>query len=634
MARAGEVSRRWQEVIPSLTARSKDGKGWECPLCGHGKGGDGLKANPKGKPGSLKCFGCGFSGDIVDLYGRMSGQGFREVVDELGARLGIQPGSVEPIKRELPSLPAKTEPPPALDFTAYFAECRARLADPRAVAYLQGRGISLPTAERYGLGFDPAADVAGKGYPCPRLILPTCKGHYVGRRVDGVKDFAKMNPKGSTPGIFNVGALQGEGVAFIVEGIMDALSIAEAGAEAVALSSTANAARFVKHCREHRPKVFLLLALDNDKAGKGAAETLRAGLEAEKIPFRVVTLCGEGKDPNDELTANRAEFVRRVQEAMNPRGFDPWAGGVASLVEAVEGGIYDPFPIGIKPLDDILGGGLMRQQLAVIGAPPAGGKTALCQQIAETMAIGREDFSCLYFCFEMSRNQLQARGAARLYHVERGGNLSQLDIMRGGLGWREAVDLYREKVAGKVAYMCPGAGVDGAELASVKAAIQEGAAYCRRLGRPAPFVVIDYLQLLRDGDKDEQEAIKAAMDYLKGYAVENDSIVIGVVANNRESNKNGGTVSMFSGRGSSSIEYGADIVLGLAYSDELDKAETVDKSRRSVVLTKGRFTAGDGRADFSFNGRYSLFLPSGDFGRAVSAKENRDINSLLGYEVR
>jgi replicative DNA helicase len=163
--------------------------------------------------------------------------------------------------------------------------------------------------------------------------------------------------------------------------------------------------------------------------------------------------------------------------------------------------------------------------------------------------------------------------------------------------------------------------------------MQQGVKYNASIGRPAPVIVCDYLQLVDVDGKDEQEGLKVVMESLKEFAVKYNTVVIGIVANNRESNKSGG-VSLYAGRGSSSIEYGADIVLGLAYTELLDndKLEApTDKKKRSLVMTKGRFYQQDARADFIFNGAYSEFVPVDSWGRAESVAESKKIDSLLQF---
>lgn len=295
------------------------------------------------------------------------------------------------------------------------------------------------------------------------------------------------------------------------------------------------------------------------------------------------------------------------------------------LVESIESNSYEPISTGIENLDKALGGGFVARQLVILGAAPGMGKTAICQQIAES--TGR---SVLYFCFEMAREQLQARSISRLMHGQ-GQDISPLDVMQGKLGWREGVKLYQKEIAGRVAYFGLGSGLHSSGLEEMLHIMREGVRYNASIGRPAPLVFVDYLQLVDVQGQDEQAALKTVMESLKEFAVKHGTVVVGIVANNRESNKAGG-VSMYAGRGSSSIEYGADIVLGLAYTDLLDNKkmeEPADKKKRSLVLAKGRFCKQDARADFEFNGRYSEFVPVNEWGNVESKAESNTIDSLL-----
>lgn len=90
-----EIRRRWREIIPELARPAKKGVNHEqsyvCPMCGHGKGGDGLTFDPKSAGGeTLKCFGCGFSGDIIALYMEARGVDYNEALKGCGAIIGVQ----------------------------------------------------------------------------------------------------------------------------------------------------------------------------------------------------------------------------------------------------------------------------------------------------------------------------------------------------------------------------------------------------------------------------------------------------------------------------------------------------------------------------------------------------------------
>ena len=83
-----EVRASWKQ----LYRVDKKGKGIICPLCGSGSGknGTGITANSNhGKPYSLKCWSCGFSGDVIDLMKQETGADFETALRDATARLGM-----------------------------------------------------------------------------------------------------------------------------------------------------------------------------------------------------------------------------------------------------------------------------------------------------------------------------------------------------------------------------------------------------------------------------------------------------------------------------------------------------------------------------------------------------------------
>lgn len=85
-----QIRDSWETILASWTGKAKKNTHqYICPLCGHGKGGDGIKANPKGEPGNLKCFGCDFSGDIIDLWQQAHGTDYNNALRDLAGQLHI-----------------------------------------------------------------------------------------------------------------------------------------------------------------------------------------------------------------------------------------------------------------------------------------------------------------------------------------------------------------------------------------------------------------------------------------------------------------------------------------------------------------------------------------------------------------
>lgn len=315
--------------------RAKVG-GYICPICHSGEG--------EHHTGAVKyyadtntafCHGCGRKFDVIDLIEITAGVDYSGAL-EIGAAAALLPykpteshtsnakrtdGQKPADKKEAPQRAAelpKIEP----DRRPYYKECIARLTDPKALAYLKKRGISLETARRYYIGYDPKADPAESGHPTPRIICPTTRGHYIGRSIDPNTPAAyqKLNAKGAAPGIFNDRALYRPGVVFLCEGFFDALAICEVGGEAVATNSANEAGRFIRRLEEKPPAACLILCEDHDKAGNNWAVTIRDGLERLAIPFLSADISGQAKDANEALTTDRLAFTAAVNEALRKAG--------------------------------------------------------------------------------------------------------------------------------------------------------------------------------------------------------------------------------------------------------------------------------------------------------------------------
>lgn len=367
-----EIRRSWK----SLFYADRKGKGVICPLCGSGQGpnGSGITEDPK-KPGNLKCWACDFQGDAIDLIMRRDNCDYNTALNNAAYDLGIKIDPYKPTAAEdfAPTAAdrekTRKEPTPAqnaaqsnlkpaedkkpaaaanapqkgaqeaaganvADYTAYYEQCARNISDPAAVSYLQARGISPETAAAYNLGYDSAwisptviKNQRAKGSnwtpdPTARLILPVNKNHYIARAIspDVSKNFSKMNETGGgSTGIFNAQALYGDQeIIFITEGVFDALSLIECGAAAVALNSTSNVKLFINHLKAAKQtRAAFVICLDNDDAGKRAADTLKDELQELHIKRITADISGKYKDPNEALTGDREALKTAIRDAQD-----------------------------------------------------------------------------------------------------------------------------------------------------------------------------------------------------------------------------------------------------------------------------------------------------------------------------
>jgi replicative DNA helicase len=483
------------------------------------------------------------------------------------------------------------------NYSDYYRECRERITDPAAVAYLQQRGISMDTANAYWLGFDPAADPAGapgatgdtrKAHPCPRLIIPINGSHYIARRIDGESLFKAMNPAGSEPGIFNEAALFAQEVQeiFVTEGAIDALSIIEAGAAAVALNSAANADKLINLLTERRTAATLILCLDNDDRGRKATETIRAGLQRLNVSYICADVCGGHKDPNEALQADRGAFIEAVAAAKRQGSARP--DNTAYYLENLMSGEIERFKddkkTGFKNLDKQSGG--LYCGLYVLAAISSLGKTSFALQLADQLAAGGHDV--VFFSLEQSRLELVSKSLARItYQNDPAHYVTSLQIRRGN-NFDEVQDAkadYIKKVADRLSI------VEGNFSCNVSFIGDYIRQYVRKTGTK-PVVFLDYLQILQPAEDAKRQTVKETVDNtvteLKRISRELDLTIILISSVNRANYLT--PIDFESLKESGGIEFTADVIWGLqlqCLNDPIfDKQNNIKERREKIKAAK------------------------------------------------
>ena len=228
-------------------------------------------------------------------------------------------------------------------------------------------------------------------------------------------------------------------------------------------------------------------------------------------------------------------------------------------IEAVYERRLEPgIPTGIGILDANIGGGLHRGELAIVGAPPSEGKSAIAQGIAMHMAAhGRR---VLYATPEMTKLNVALRALAF-----RG----EIDLRRlTGTPAMNADDWPRlEKALGALAKEGRGLWVE--DKATTFEAI---AAHARRLQarKPLDLVVIDHLHELEwpKGSDTENRAITEIVRGCKALAKRMDLAVLLLSQLNRAARSEKREPEMHDFRGSGAIEQHADLALLLQRKDD------------------------------------------------------------------
>jgi DNA primase len=310
--------------------------------------------------GYYYCFGCHAKGDAVTFLRQTESLGFMEAVERLAREAGVEMPDRDPAAAARAA--ARDGLAEAMEAAVQFYRLHlnaARAAEARA--YLDRRGVTSATRDRFELGFAPEARTAlldhltGKGFSRDRLAeagligLPDSGSPYDrfrnrimfpirdarGRAIAfGARAIASgqepkylnspdtpLFDKGRT--LYNVGparaAAARAGTVVVAEGYMDVIALAQAGIDhAVAPLGTAVTERQLEALWKLAPEP--VVALDGDPAGLAAAQRLIDLALPLLGPGRSLrfALMPPGQDPDDVVRAGGARAMQALIDASQP----------------------------------------------------------------------------------------------------------------------------------------------------------------------------------------------------------------------------------------------------------------------------------------------------------------------------
>jgi len=516
------------------------------------------------------------------------------------------------------------------NYSAFYAEARKHIAETD-----YHRGLSLDTLNHFNIGYAPAwrHPKAPEAVPTsPRLIVPTSPHSYLAR------DTRKEIPEAAAPyakskvgkvRIFNAEAIQGaQQPIYIVEGEIDAMSIYDVGGEAVALGSTAYVNLFLEGIRR-APRQPFIIALDNDEAGKDAANGLREGLKKKGATVYTYSPCMGYKDANDALQGDREDFAQAVKRgADNPalaeyeQQHPSAADRLQDFIDGIADSVNTPcIPTGFSKLDEAIDGGFY-PSLTLVGGLSSLGKTSLVLQIADQVAASGIDV--LYFSLEMAEAELISKSVSR--HTLLEAQAKKLDVRnaksaRGVTDGARYINYSRaERELINTALQAYGAyakhiriirsGLGRTGVAEIREAVER---HIQATGRK-PLVICDYLQIIRpssDRMTDKQAADEAVTE-LKNLSSDTSTAIIAISSLNRASYKE--AISMEALKESGGLEYGSDIVIGLqlvgAGTKGFDPTEAKKRNPRQVeaVILKNRNGKVGDKVAFDYHPLFNFFV--------------------------
>jgi DNA primase len=322
------------------------------------------------------CFGCQAGGDVFTFLQEKEGLEFRDAVEQLADRYGVELGfdTSDPREQErrrdrdrLHDLLSKT----ASFYARYLWESDEAGA---ARAYLESRGLRRETLEEFGVGYAPSAwdrvltralsagfgdrELQGSGLAQrgrqgglydrfrARIVFPLrdARGRVLGFGARAMRDGqlpkyvnspeTSLYRKGRS--LFGLDLARAhatrEGTVIVVEGYTDVIALHQAGIRNV-VASMGTALTDEQVAELARLARVVLLAFDADKSGQEAMLRVQAAAAGRGLILKVVRL-PDDKDPCDLLLEEGPDsFATRAGEAISFLQFQ-----VESVMEGAETG--------------------------------------------------------------------------------------------------------------------------------------------------------------------------------------------------------------------------------------------------------------------------------------------------------
>ena len=588
-----------------------------CPICGNGANTGCFHYYPDEY--RVKCFSCGFNGDLFDLIAHEEGITNAEAIAK-ARRIYENSIITEQPKVKRQQQQSGTAP---MDYSTFLFEAEKQ----NDFKYLLDRGISADTQRRFHIGLSlhwrsPQAiqTILQKGGSpeklptSPRCIIPRNRYNYLARdtRSDltpAQKKYTKQNT-GRTS-LFNAEALK-DSLVFVTEGEIDAMSIVEVGGNACALCSVANRQMLLNTLDRATAGKVLVLMLDNDKAGRRVQAELAENLKSLGIAYICAEYPDKIKDPNEWLMTDREGLksaislfkARAKQIVVEQKGNEYRVADVMDYFANFEQQFTGcKVKTGFSELDEHLNGGL-HEGLYIIGAISSLGKTTFTLQLADQIAAMGQNV--IFFSLEMSMYELIAKSLSR-YTYQIAGNKK---TNNGETEKPLARDT--QQILDKSRYIA----YNDDEKAIIRAAfdeyknvaaqhlfIYEGRYQGERLKvshireivkrhiqstKQKPVVFVDYLQILAPADAHATDKHNTDTNTFELKEISRDYHipVVAVSSFNRDNYQE--PVSMQSFKESGAIEYSSDVLFGLQYTgmDYQDGEGSDSRKKRIRELTK------------------------------------------------
>lgn len=323
----------------------------------------------------------------------------------------------------------------------------------------------------------------------------------------------------------------------------------------------------------------------------------------------LVQRCYKEDDEDPQLLIdNAADQIYKLSQRQKLSGFVSSKDLAPEVMELLEKAFKNKntiqgVPTGFSEFDHKTGG-LRKSDLIILGARPSQGKTAMALNIAHHACV-ECNIPVAFFSLEMGRHIIYERmiGAAAMAEIHK--------LRSGYFEKSKWPDLMREmdRLAKAPLYIDDTSGISITEL---RMRARRLASELKKQGKELGLIVIDYLQLIRGGERrseSRQQEVSEISRLLKDLARTLDVPVLALsqLSRKTEDKTRVDNKPMLSDlRESGSIEQDADVV-ALIHRESYYKRDDEQLKRKATLIIAKQRNGPVGDIDLAFFGEFALF---------------------------
>jgi replicative DNA helicase len=329
----------------------------------------------------------------------------------------------------------------------------------------------------------------------------------------------------------------------------------------------------------------------------------------------IVDECKAMPDPAPTLLDRAQQRFFSLAQDKSSRGMIASAQLMQSAIAALEklaenNKLITGVPTGFKELDKMTSG-LQPSNLIIVAGRPSMGKTAICLNMAEHVAI-QEKLPVVFFSLEMSEQEVGLRLLCSQARI------NVRNVREGFLArksWPTITNVASTIAQAPLFFDFS----TSPSILDIRASARRWAHELRMKGTPLALIVIDYLQLLKGPGNTEsrQQEIAEISRSTKAMARELSVPVIALSQLNRRPDDRGrggdvGRPQLSDLRESGAIEQDADVVAAI-FREEVYKRDDPDLRGKAKLFVLKQRNGPIGDVDLNFQSEYTKFVdPAGE----------------------